>query len=106
MPTPRDVMNHITATVLAHKQKFAKIDGTIKFSIPEVGIWQFHCVDPVSVSEGDGSADCEINVRGEDLLLIASGTLNPQALFAEGRIKVSGNVALALSAGQLLFPEH
>ncbi|CAH1773112.1 unnamed protein product [Owenia fusiformis] len=50
-----------------------------------------------SVSFGtEAKGDCTINMADEDLLNLMTGQLNPQKAFFQGKLKVTGNMSLAL----------
>ena len=56
------------------------------------------------VAEGRAkSADCTITVSEKDFIDIISGKLQGQLAFMTGRLKVSGNMNLALRLGSLLM---
>jgi putative sterol carrier protein len=55
-----------------------------------------------SVKPGkEGKADCTITIKGEDFLSLASGKLNGQTAFMQGKLKLGGNMGLAMKLGQL-----
>jgi sterol carrier protein 2 len=56
---------------------------------------------PGSVKEGDGSADCTITIKGEDFVDLMAGKLDGQTAFVQGKLKVQGNMGLALKLNQL-----
>ncbi|XP_068620737.1 peroxisomal multifunctional enzyme type 2 [Battus philenor] len=49
-----------------------------------------------------GKADTTMTVSDEDLIGIASGTLNPQTAYLKGKLKISGNIMFAQKLGPLL----
>ncbi len=55
-----------------------------------------------SVVAGDGEADCNINIEAEDLMAIISGELNGQMAFMTGKLKVTGDMMLAMKLGSIL----
>jgi putative sterol carrier protein len=55
------------------------------------------------VAEGeDASPDVTLSMAAEDLLAIANGTLNPVAAFMQGRVRVSGDMGLAMRMQSIL----
>lgn len=68
-------------------------DGLIRFDGTAV---------PNEVSNEDGPADCTIKVKYEDLLDILAGRKSAQAAFMFGKIKVEGDLGVAMQLGQLL----
>lgn len=60
-------------------------------------------VDLEEVSEGDTvDPDVTLSMAAEDLLAIANGTLNPVAAFMQGKVRVSGDMGLAMRMQSLL----
>eukprot|EP00211_Chloroparvula_japonica_P001518 CAMPEP_0119149014 /NCGR_PEP_ID=MMETSP1310-20130426/42727_1 /TAXON_ID=464262 /ORGANISM="Genus nov. species nov., Strain RCC2339" /LENGTH=551 /DNA_ID=CAMNT_0007141089 /DNA_START=131 /DNA_END=1782 /DNA_ORIENTATION=+ len=56
-----------------------------------------------SVSNGKaGKADCTITVSDANFMALASGKANPQQLFMSGKIKLAGNMALAMKLDTVL----
>lgn len=49
-----------------------------------------------------GKADTTMTVADDDLVQIASGSLNPQVAYMKGKLKISGNIMLAQKLGPLL----
>ena len=50
----------------------------------------------------DRPAQCTIHISEKNLSKLIAGNLNPMAAFAMGKIKVSGDMTLAMKLGQLL----
>jgi len=57
---------------------------------------------------GAAKADCTIQMKDEDLVGLMSGTLNPQKAFFQGKLKIKGNMGLAmkLTEFQKVAQEH
>jgi F420-dependent oxidoreductase-like protein len=51
--------------------------------------------------DGPGGADVTITMQDDDFVAMTSGDLNPMSAFAQGKIKVQGNVMLASKLQQL-----
>ena len=70
------------------------------------GQWLVNLKDAPGVQSGtvadSAPADCVITMRDEDFYALAAGELNPMAAFAQGKLKIQGNVMLA-SKLQSLF---
>ncbi len=59
-------------------------------------------IDGTSVSTGDGEADCTITMTRDDFEALASGELDPTAAFMQGKMRIDGDMTVALALGQLL----
>ena len=54
-----------------------------------------------AVSNSDGDADCTIGVDASDLAALMSGDLNPMSAFMFGKLKVSGDMSVAMKLQSL-----
>lgn len=55
------------------------------------------------ITQGEGDAKCTITVpKAEDWVAIASGDLKPTAAFMQGKLKVKGDMSLAMKLQGLL----
>lgn len=57
---------------------------------------------PNTITNDDGPADCTIRVKLADLLDIIAGRKSAQAAFMFGKIKVEGDMGVAMKIGRLL----
>ena len=55
-----------------------------------------------AVSAEDKEADCTVSVEKEDFLALTSGDLNPMMAFMNGKIKVDGDMSVAMKLQSLL----
>jgi len=61
---------------------------------------------PGGVSEGEqGKPDCTVTVSDEDYVNLITGKANGQQLFMGGKLKISGNMAMAMKLSQLSVPK-
>jgi protein-tyrosine sulfotransferase len=51
----------------------------------------------------NGEADCTITIMQNDLIKMVNGDLNPGEAFLQGRVRIAGDLALAMAVGHLLF---
>ncbi|MEX2517918.1 MAG: SCP2 sterol-binding domain-containing protein [Paracoccaceae bacterium] len=74
-------------------------DAAVKFDCGDDGVL---VIDRQTVSTEDQPTDCTIGVALEDLQAIADGDLDPTAAFMQGKLKVDGDMAVAMKLGQIL----
>ena len=79
------------------------LDKIIKFDFGDDGCVRVDgAVSPTVVDNVDSEADCTIKVTMDDFKAIASGEQNPQMAFMMGKLKVEGDMSLAMQLGTLL----
>ncbi|XP_059677734.1 sterol carrier protein 2 isoform X4 [Gavia stellata] len=90
------------------EQFVKKIGGVFAFKIKD-GPGGKEATWIVDVKNGKGSvavnsdkkADCTITVADADLLALMTGKMNPQTAFFQGKLKVSGNMGMAMKLQNL-----
>lgn len=58
--------------------------------------------DPAGVSNDDGESDCRVKLALADFLDIVAGTQNPQMAFMTGKLRIEGDMGIAMQLGALL----
>ncbi len=81
-----------------------EIDARVKFDIQgeDGGVWIFDCRGQPTVTREDSSADCTVIMSSADLTRIASGDLNPQVAYLQGKIRLEGDYHAALRLSVLM----
>jgi putative sterol carrier protein len=105
MSNPTKVFEDINARLTEEKAK--KINSTYLFDIGGEGggKWFADLTKAAGpyITAGEGEAKCTITVpKAEDWVAIASGKMNPTSAFMQGKIKVKGDMSLAMKLQTLL----
>lgn len=80
----------------------AGLDACIKFDLKGEGVFLVDATeDPVTLSQEDGPADCTITIKSKDLLKMMDGKLDPMLAFSIGKLKVRGDMGLAMKLTKL-----
>ena len=86
--------------------KIEGVDAVILFNLSGEGggKWTATIADgKVTVEEGEtASPTMTLSMAGQDLVALSNGELNPVAAFMQGRIKVSGDMSLAMRLQSIL----
>ena len=77
----------------------AGFDRSVKFDTGSDGVI---LIDGATVSTADGPADCTIKLSLDDLESLIAGDLNPTMAFMTGKIKVEGDMTVAMALSQLI----
>lgn len=74
-------------------------DRSVKFDTGGDGVV---VIDGATISIVDAPTDCTIKLSLDDLESLISGDLNPTMAFMTGKIKVEGDMSVAMALSQLL----
>jgi putative sterol carrier protein len=84
----------------------SKINAVYQFNIsgPGGGQWSVDCTKPGGeVAPGQAAAaKCTVNCTDADFLNIVNGKLNAQMAFMSGKLKIQGDMGLAMKLQQIL----
>ena len=72
---------------------------TVKFDMGSEGVI---VIDGATVSTTDAPADCTISLTLDDLESVIAGELNPTAAFMQGKIRIDGDMSVAMQLSQIL----
>jgi putative sterol carrier protein len=75
------------------------LPGTVKFVIVGEGTV---LIDEDGASAADGPADCTMTASTDTFRGILEGDINPTMAFMTGRLKIDGDMGLAMKLGTLL----
>ena len=74
-------------------------DGSLKFDCGDDGVI---VLADNRASTQDQDTDCTIRISRDNLSKLLTGKLNPMTGIAMGKLKISGNMGVAMKLGQLL----
>lgn len=87
-------------------EKIKGITAVYEFKVSgdENPVWTLDLSQPGGkITEGStGQAKCTVTISASDLSDIVEKKLNPQMAFMSGKLKVAGDMALALKLGNIL----
>jgi putative sterol carrier protein len=93
----------VTTNIRARVGDDCGISKVIKFDFGGDGIVRVDGVStPNIVDNEDSSADCTVKVAMSDFLDIAAGNQNPQMAFMMGKLKIEGDMGIAMQLGKIL----
>lgn len=74
-------------------------DKSVKFNLTGAGVV---VIDGTSVSTTDSDADCTITMALDDFEALVAGDLNPTTAFMTGKMKIDGDMTVAMALSQVL----
>lgn len=74
-------------------------DRSVKFDTGSDGVI---VIDGATISTTDAPADCTITLSLDDLESLVAGELNPTMAFMQGKLKIDGDMSVAMALSQVL----
>ena len=78
------------------------IGGTLKFVIDDLVVFVDGTGNSNMVSQSDEEADCTITTSADTLMELQSGDLNPMMAVMGGKVKIGGDMGLAMKVQSLM----
>lgn len=105
--SPKAVFEEKIATKLKTEPAKGKaINAKVNFAITgdQGGTWLLDCsADPATIVAGEApDAAVTVTMTDIDFVMLANGQLKPEMAFLTGKLKVKGNMSLAIKLGQIL----
>jgi len=103
MATATELVDRIGAKIAGQTELLTSIGAIYKFVLEGAGGGTFllDLKDTLKVTAGDGPAGCTVRMSATDFVDLFEGRANGQALFFTGKLKVEGDMGLALKLQQL-----
>jgi putative sterol carrier protein len=81
----------------------SRLGAVLKFDLGDEGVIVLDAtVVPNVVDHEDRDAQCTLSTTSEDLDAILRGKLDPMAAFGEGRLRLEGDMSVAMKVGDLV----
>ncbi len=83
---------------------FLKINAVYQFNITGQigGCWTVDLTKPEVRAGEDESAQCVVTAEGDDFMKVISGEVNPQVAFMSGKLRIGGDMSLAMKLGEII----
>lgn len=86
---------------MVQRVKPGALDATVKFDFGDDGKI-FIDGNAGTVNNDDADADCTITMKMKDFVALAGGDLDPTTAFMMGKLKVKGNMGVAMKLQSIL----
>jgi putative sterol carrier protein len=101
--TAREFFDDLAARTAGGSERTRGLTASYRFDVDGAGSWRVQVDDgAVAVSESDGAVDCVIAVPEDLFLRIVRGEQSPMGAFLMGKIRIEGDVGLAMRLKDLL----
>ena len=105
--TPKSYFEEKIANKLKEKPETSKaVNAVYEFNITgdNGGVWTVDLTkEPGAVSSGStGAAKCTVTCAAGDFMNIVSGKMNPQMAFMSGKLKIKGDMGLAMKLQKVI----
>jgi putative sterol carrier protein len=104
MATPKEIFAKMEDRIRAKPDESSQINAVYKFVLngPNGGTWVVDLrKDTLGVRENDGEAQCTITLSDENFVKVATGQIRAESAFMTGKLRLSGDMGLAMKLGKL-----
>jgi predicted lipid carrier protein YhbT len=103
MATVKELMDRARTRIEANREKASSHGAIYKFVLhgDVGGTFVINLADDPGVTVGDGAAQCTIKMAAPDFVDMIEGRADGRALFFRGKLKVEGDMGLALRLKKL-----
>jgi len=96
-------LDQITEQMRTRVGASAGLKKSVKFDFGPDGVVRIDDgVSPAVVDNANSPTDCTVKVAMSDFMEMASGKQNPQMAFMMGKLKVDGDMSVAMQLGTIL----
>lgn len=103
MATAKEKMDEFAKKIETNRDQVRQIGAVYKFALSGDGggTWIMDLTDNPSLKESDGDAQCTIKMAAGDFVDMFEGRANGQQLFFAGKLRVEGDMGLAMKLQKL-----
>jgi putative sterol carrier protein len=103
MATAQELIDRIGAKISGNPSVASNFGAVYKFVLDgaDGGTWIVDLKDAPGARPGDGAADCSISLSAKDFVDLVEGRANGQQLYFQGKLRIDGNLGLALKLQNL-----
>jgi putative sterol carrier protein len=106
MPTAPAIFEVMKNAIQSEGPELQKqFKGIVEFNVKDVGFWTLDLKSSnpfLKQGQSESKADVIISVSDSDFLSLVQGRLNPQQAFMKGKLKIKGNMGLAMKFNTIL----
>jgi len=96
-------LDQITDQMRTRVGPSAGLKKSVKFDFGSDGVVRIDdTVSPAVVDNQDTPVDCTVKVAMSDFIDMANGKQNPQMAFMMGKLKIDGDMSVAMQLGSIL----
>ena len=103
MATAQELIDRIGAKLSNNPSVASNFGAVYKFVLDGAGggTWIVNLKDAPGARAGDGDADCTISLSAAEFVDLLEGRANGQQLYFQGKLRIDGNLGLALKLQNL-----
>lgn len=102
----QEIIAGLKAKVAADPGKIATLNASYQFNVTGEGGGTYHATfenGTYDIGEGPAaSAKCTVTISANDFIALVSGKLNPTTAFMTGKLKIAGDMSLAMKLQTVL----
>ena len=105
MATTREIFEKVERKIKEKSEELSEVRAVYKFELngPDGGTWIVDLrEESLGVRETEEEAQCTFRGSDENFVNLFTGKLKPERALLTGKIKMSGDIGLAMKLGQLL----
>ena len=103
MTTAKELMDFARTRIEANRAQAGTLGAVYKFVLAgdDGGTFLINMKDNPGITEVDGDAQCTIKMAASDYVDMVEGKANGQQLFFTGKLKIEGDMGLAMKLQKL-----